>query len=185
MTFKSEESVDNKLTENMDEKIKTAVRMFTENISELEKLFKTHGYNNAPYPSDNDIFTAAITENSDLDSVNIFFDAVYDGQYSSYIMDGLSPERTIDLCKDEIKIIKKKRKSYHHYYGFANVAMSVCMGLVAYHFLSDKTEMTREFNRDKWEAQGEYCSSRKVTYTVSAANKGGKAHYNNHEHFDG
>lgn len=165
------------------------VEMFHKNISDLEDLFKRHNYNNAPYPSDNDYFTTNIDENSDLDSVNKFFESVLDlmkkNRYSEFIMGRLSPEATIDMCKDEIKTIKKKGRSYHRSGGFANVAMSVCLGIAAYCFLSDKTSMTREFNRDKWESQGEYCSSTKVAYSVSPANKGGKAHYNMHDRFDG
>ena len=80
--------------------------------------------------------------------------------------------------------LKKKGNSYHHYGGFSNIAMSICMGLAAYHFLSEKTEMTREFNRDKWESQGDYCSAEKVAFRISTRDNGGKVFVRQHDPYD-
>ena len=81
-------------------------------------------------------------------------------------------------------VLKKKGNSYHHYGGFSNIAMSICMGLAAYHFLSEKTEMTREFNRDKWESQGDYCSAEKVAFRISTRDNDGKVFVQQHDPYD-
>lgn len=180
----SERSVDiNSLSK--DEKIKTAIKAYEANVSQMEALMKKSGYENAPYPSDNSVFYPCIGEKSDIDAAYEFLGEVERMLTKKSLgfdkKDGSSASAIVDEIKTEFNAIVDSKASEGGYCGIYHIRTFVAVGLASYYFLSTDTTMNLEFNRDKWEAAGEYCSKQKAVYRISANDNGGKVFANNYK----
>lgn len=170
-----------------EEKINLVVKEFVYSVSQIESLMMDLNYSSV-YPSIDNEFYPHIDKETDKDAALEFFSEIkkilrsdgigFDGRQ------GATAASIISEIKNEFLTIVKKRKTVSGYYGTCHIRTFVAVGLACYYFLSTATKMNLEFNRDKWESAGDYCSDEKVAFSVSAKDKGGKVFIRNHDAYD-
>jgi hypothetical protein len=175
----------NKLSK--EEIINLAVKKFTYNVSQIELLMKRMGYSSV-YPSENNTFYPYIDKNADADAALEFFGEIEKILNKDGVgfdeKQGVTADSVVSEIKNEFLAIVENQKSTNGYCGIYHIRTFVAVGLACYYFLSTKTKMDLEFNRDKWEAAGDYCSAEKVAFRISEKDNGGKVLTQKHKAYD-